>query len=197
MFQSLLNIASGLLSVFSALVFVRILLSWFSGGGVQNRLYDILCGITDPYLNYFRRFRLLRAGNMDLSPVVALAVLSIVSNVVSNAARFGSVRIGMILALCLGVLWSASSFIIGFFIAVLALRLVAYLAGANMRAPFWRIIDSVASSVQFRINRILFKNRIVNYLAGLAASIAALVLLWIALGIVTGLLDKFFIKLPV
>jgi YggT family protein len=197
MFQSLLYIVSGALNIFSALVFVRILLSWFSGDGFQNRLSAILCRITDPYLNYFRRFRSLRAGNIDLSPVVALAVLSIVNNVVSNAARFGAVRIGMILALCLGVLWSAVSFSLGFFTVVLGLRMIAYLAGANIYAPFWQIIDSIATPVQFRINRILFKNRIVNYLTGLIASIAALVLLGTALGIITGLLDRFFIKLPI
>jgi YggT family protein len=197
MFHTLLYIVSGLLSIFSVLVFVRILLSWFSGAGVQNRLFDILCGITDPYLNYFRRFRALRIGNMDLSPIVALAVLSIVNNVVSNAARFGAVRIGMILALCLGVLWSAASFIIGFFAVVLVLRLIAYLVNANIYSPFWQIIDSVASPVQFRINRILFRNRIVKYPAGLIASIATLGLLGIVLGIIVGLLDSFFVRLPI
>jgi YggT family protein len=192
-----MSIAAGALNIFSTLIFVRIMLSWFGGGFSFGRLFDILRGITDPYLDYFRRFRSLRAGNIDLSPVVALAVLSVVSNIVSTMARYGRISLGIVFALCLGVLWSAASFILGFFTFVLALRLIAYLASANTYTPFWSIIDAIASPVQFRVNRILFRNRIVNYLAGLIASIAALVVFGIALGVVVSFLEKFLIGLPV
>jgi YggT family protein len=190
-------VLSGALNIFSMLIFIRIMLSWFGGNGGLGRPFDILCGITDPYLNYFRRFTALRAGGMDLSPVAALAVLSIVNNIVSTIARFGKITLGIILAIGLSAIWSAASFIIGFFTIVLILRLVAYIVSADIYAPFWRIIDSIASPAQFRVNRLLFGNRIVNYLTGLIASIAAFVFLWAALGIIVNLLGKFFIGLPI
>ncbi|MDR2097742.1 MAG: YggT family protein [Spirochaetaceae bacterium] len=196
MLQTVFAVLSGALNIFSTLIFIRILLSWFDGGGL-GRPFDILCGITDPYLDYFRRFTFLRVGGIDLSPIAALAVLSIVNDIVSTIARFGRISLGIIFAIGLSAVWSAASFIIGFFTVVLILRLIAYIVNANTYAPFWRIIDSVVSPIQFRVNRIIFKNRIVNYLTGLIVSIAALVLLWVSLGALTRLLENFLVGLPV
>jgi YggT family protein len=190
-----MSIISGALNIFSILIFIRIMLSWFSGGGGLGRPFDILRGITDPYLNYFRRFTILRAGSIDLSPIAALAVLSIVNNIAAAIARFGRISIGIILAIALSALWSAASFIIGFFAVVLILRLIAYLVSADIYSPFWRIIDAIAAPAQFHVNRILFKNRIVNYFTGLIVTIAAFVFLWAALGLIIRLLEKFFIGL--
>lgn len=192
-----MTVLSGALNIFSVLIFVRIVLSWFGGSGAFGRPFDILRGITDPYLNYFRRFTALRAGNIDLSPVIALAVLSIANRIFSDIARFDRISLGMIFALCLGAIWSAVSFIIGFLTLVLVLRLVAYLVNADTYTSFWRIIDVIASPVQFRVNRILFKNRIVNYLTGLLLSIAALIFLGAALGVITHFLRKLFMEFPV
>jgi YggT family protein len=189
-------VLSAALNIFSMLIFIRILLSWFGGAYVFGRPFVILSGITDPYLNYFRRFTALSAGGIDLSPIAALAFLSIVNTVVSTVARFGRISLGIVLAICLGALWSAASFVIGFFIVVLLLRLLAYLVSADIYAAFWRIIDAVASPAQFRINRLIFKNRIVNYQTGLIVSIAALIILGAALGLITRLLAKFFAGLP-
>jgi YggT family protein len=193
MLQTIMFIVSGALNIFSLLIFIRIILSWFSGNGGYGRPFNILCGITDPYLNYFRRFNVLRTGSIDFSPIAALVVLSIANNIASNIARFGKISIGVIFALCLSILWSAVSFIIGFLLFMLILRLAAYIFRVNVFTAFWRVIDTIASPVQFRINRILFRGRIVNYMTGLIASIASLALLGIALGIFTHLLERFFI----
>lgn len=192
-----MNILSGALNIFSILIFIRIFLSWFDRSVYFGRPFDILCGITDPYLNYFRRFTGLRAGSIDLSPIVALAVLSVVNSIVSTVIHFERISLGIVFAICLSAFWSAASFIIGFLTIVLVLRLVAYLVSANTYAAFWRIIDAIASPIQFRINRILFKNRIVNYLTGLIAAIAVFVFLGAALGTITHLLQKFFTGLPI
>jgi YggT family protein len=192
-----MSVISGVLNIFSLLIFIRIILSWFSGNSGLGRPFYILCSITDPYLNYFRRFRALRSRNIDFSPIVALAVLSIVNNIVATVARFGRISIGVIFALCLGILWSAVSFIIGFLIFVLILRFAAYIISADIYTPFWRIIDTIAAPVQFRINRILFRERIVHYTTGLIVSIISLVILGIALGVLTRLLENFFMKLPI
>jgi YggT family protein len=192
-----MSILSGVLNIFSLLIFIRIILSWFGGGGGLGKPFHLLCGITDPYLNYFRRFRILRAGGIDFSPIAALAVLSIVNNVVATIARFGRISIGIILALSLGILWSAASFIAGFLILVLTLRLIAYIISANVYTPFWQVIDTFAAPVQFRISRIFFRGRIVHYLTGLIISIAFLLILVIALGVLTGILENLFIKMPI
>jgi YggT family protein len=176
----LLSVISGALMLYSTLIFIRIILSWFSGINF-GRFYIYLCRLTDPYLLWFTRFKFLRAGNIDLSPIVALATLSVVSNIVSKMASSGRVTFGFVLSLLLSVVWSAISFIIVFFIAVIGLRLVAYIISANTYTPFWKVVDYLSRPVIFNINRILFRNRIVNYFLGIVITLLALVVLLIAL----------------
>jgi hypothetical protein len=77
---------------------------------------EVLCRITDPYLDWFRRFSSLRIGALDLSPLAAMAVLSVLNSVFLTLGRYGVITLGLILALILQALWSAASFILSFFI---------------------------------------------------------------------------------
>jgi YggT family protein len=149
---------------------------------------EFLRSVTDPYLNWFRRFTVLRAGNLDLSPVAALAVLSIAGNVFITLARYGRITLGFILAMAVSAIWSAASFILIFLLIVLVLRFIAYLTRQNVYnaytplGAFWRVIDSLSQPVTYRINRIVFRNRLVRYHTGLLTSIAVLAVLRIGLG---------------
>jgi YggT family protein len=168
-------------------IFIRIMLTWFSGVN-YGRPVEFLCRITDPYLNWFRRFRVLRVANLDLSPIAALAVLSIVNNIFITLGRYGTITLGFILAMIVSALWSAVSFILIFFLIVLVLRFIAYLTRQNVygaynaMGAFWRIVDSLSQPVTYRINRIIFRDRIVRYHTGLLSSIAVLAALRIGLG---------------
>jgi YggT family protein len=162
-------------------IFIRIMLTWFSGANFGKPV-EFLCRITDPYLNWFRRFRVLRVANLDLSPIAALAVLSIISNIFVTLGRYGTITLGFILAMIVSALWSAVSFILIFFLIVLVLRFIAYLARQNVYGAFWRIVDSLSQPITYRISRIVFQNRIVRYHTGLLTSIAVLAALRIGLG---------------
>ena len=191
----LIGLLSSLVSIYMTIIFIRIILTWFTGfstGGLQN----VLAKITDPYLNWFRRFSGLRVGFIDLSPIVALGVLSLVNSVLSTLARYGSITIGIIIALVLQVAWSAVSFFLGFLIIVLVLRLIGHLANANMHSTFWRIVDTIARPILFRITRIVVRNRIVNFQTALILSIAILVIAYIALRIIVALVFGILVKLP-
>ncbi|MDR2741736.1 MAG: YggT family protein [Treponema sp.] len=181
-----MNILGGLTSLYMLLIFVRIMLTWFSGVRYGTPV-DLLCQITDPYLNWFRRFPL-RFGMLDLSPILALTVLSMANNVFGTLGLYGRITLGIILAMVVSVVWSAASFIIGFFIIILVLRLIAYLANRDVYRSFWGIIDTLSQPVLYRINRIIFRNRLVNYLTGLIVSIAVLLVLRLGLGFLVRLL---------
>jgi YggT family protein len=142
---------------------------------------EILCGITDPYLNWFRRFPL-RFGMLDLSPILAMTVLSMVSNVFGTVGLYGRITLGIILVMLLSAVWSAASFLFVFFIIILVLRLIAYLTNQDVYRSFWGIIDTLAQPVLYRINRILFRDRLINYLASLIIAIAVLLVLRVGLG---------------
>ena len=76
--------------VYAALIFIRILLSWFPRIPYNrwlNAFLEFVTEVTDPYLNLFRRFLpLVRVGPgaIDLSPMIATIVLLAVASVVAN-----------------------------------------------------------------------------------------------------------------
>jgi YggT family protein len=194
--RTIMNILGGLTGVYSLLIFVRILLTWFSGAQ-YGKPYDILRGITDPYLNWFRRFPFLQTPVFDLSPIAALAVLSLVNNIFTTIGRYGRITLGIILALVLSALWSAASFILGFFILILVLRLFAYLTNRNIYGTFWRIVDIISQPVLYRINRIIFRNRLVNYLTGILCALGLLLILRIGLGFVLNRVLALLVSFPI
>lgn len=65
------------LNIFSLLLLVRVLLSWFPGLPWENPLLAALASITDPYLNLFRGWIPPFAG-LDLSPILAFLTLNLV-----------------------------------------------------------------------------------------------------------------------
>ncbi|MDR0553835.1 MAG: YggT family protein [Treponema sp.] len=193
--NTIMRILGGLTSLYLILIFIRVMLTWFNGAG-YGRPAEVLCRITDPYLDWFRRFRSLRLGALDLSPIVAMAVLSIANSIFITLGRYGVITLGLILALILQAVWSAVSFLLGFCAIVLVLRLIAYLTKRNVYSSFWGIIDSISRPVLYRINRIFFRNRLVNYLTGLCLAIAVFVILWLGLRLVVNIGMYFLTRLP-
>jgi YggT family protein len=177
------------------IIFIRILLTWFSGSG-YSRPIEILGRVTDPYLNWFRRFPL-QIGNLDLSPIAALAVLSLINRIFSTMAYYGRISLGIVLAMTLQAVWSATSFLLGFFIILLILRLIAYLTNRNIYSTFWRIIDTISQPLLFRINRIFFGKKIVHYRTGLLIAIGALTVVTIAANFAVRIFSEFLTRLPI
>ena len=191
----LLGILNFLISIYMVLIFFRIILTWFSWSG-NSGLLDILSRITDPYLNLFRRFTFLRMGFLDLSPIAAIGVLSLLNRIISILAIHKTITLGIILAMFLQIAWGLVSFILGFLIIVLVLRLIANLARQNMNSPFWRIVDTISQPVLYRINRVFFKGRIVNFATAVIISIVGLGICYIALRILVILVSGALARLP-
>jgi YggT family protein len=84
---------STLITVYVVLIFIRILMAWFTRIPYNRYLDAVLkfvTEVTDPYLNLFRRFiPMVRIGPgaLDLSPIVAVLVLSIVGGIVVRAIQ--------------------------------------------------------------------------------------------------------------
>ncbi|MDX6439806.1 MAG: YggT family protein [Gaiellaceae bacterium] len=71
--------------VYTLLLFAYILTSWvrLPYSPWLNRVQRFLYDVCDPYLRIFRRF-LPPLGPLDLSPMVAIIVLFVISNVLSS-----------------------------------------------------------------------------------------------------------------
>jgi YggT family protein len=79
--------------VYLVLIFIRILISWIPRMPYNrwlNMFLTFVTDVTDPYLNFFRRFiPALRVGPgaLDLSPIIGTFVLLIVSGLVAGLIR--------------------------------------------------------------------------------------------------------------
>jgi YggT family protein len=191
----ILNLLASLAGLYSLLIIIRVILTWF-GGAHYGRPAELLARVTDPYLDWWRRTLKLQVGYIDLSPVAAMAALSVAQSIFSTIARYGRISIGIILAISVSALWSAASFIIGFCLIVLILRIIAFMTNRSLYSPFWRIIDAISQPLLYRINRIIFGKRLVNYLTGNIAAIAVLAAIWTGGGLAVRLLASLLFSLP-
>jgi len=191
-----MRILAFLVNIYMIILLIRIVLSWLHGlrtGGLQ----EFLVKITDPYLNWFRRFPVLQVGFLDLSPVVALGVLSVVLRILRTLAIHGRISVGIILTIALIAVWSAVAFFLGFLIIVLVLRLIAHLINHDGTNTFWRIVEAISQPVLYRINRFIFRDRIVNYLSGIIISIVSLGLIYLVLRIIVSILAAMLVRIPI
>jgi YggT family protein len=191
----IMNILGGIVSVYTILIFVRVILTWFPGAP-YGRAVDFLRRATDPYLNWFRRFKILRVANLDLSPVAAIATLSLANTLFLTLARRGRITGGILLAMLFSLVWSIVSFVLNFFILLLAVRLAAYLTNRDVYHGFWRVIDQISAPILYRINRIIFGKRLVKYMTGILVSLGALLILRVGLGFLANLGLNLLTRLP-
>ncbi|MCL2609230.1 MAG: YggT family protein [Treponema sp.] len=177
MIRTIFEFLASAAGLYSLLLFARILLTWF-GGLRDSGLTQFLARITDPYLDWWRRHLHLRIGFLDLSPLAGILALSVLQSVASTIAAYGSIHIGAIFAIVVSGLWSVVSFLLGFCIIVLAIRLIGYFIPMGRTGQFWNIVDTISRPIIFRITRIIFGQRIVNFLAGILVSITLLLAIW-------------------
>lgn len=88
MVDSMSSIASSLsifLWIYSMMLIVRVLLTWFPTINWSTPPFSILSELTDPYLNLFRRI-IPPIGGFDLSPILALFLLQFVSRAIAGVA---------------------------------------------------------------------------------------------------------------
>ncbi|WP_096625759.1 YggT family protein [Calothrix sp. NIES-3974] len=81
----LITTLSTFIQLYSALLIIRILLTWFPNVNWYNQPFSALSQITDPYLNIFRSI-IPPLGGMDFSPILAIFVLNIAGNLIRSAA---------------------------------------------------------------------------------------------------------------
>jgi len=193
--SAIARILNAAVIVYIFLCAARVLMSWVPSldagkGG------EILARLTDPYLNSFRRFKIFSSGDFDFSPIAALALLAVINDLLTTIAYTGRLSVGLVLGLLVGAAWSAMAFMISFFAVCPAARMIAYAARWNSLHPLWIVIDSMLNPVLFRINRLVYRGRIVNYIQGLITGFAVLILLRAGGAALLGLVIRSLDRLP-
>lgn len=178
--QAVFQFLAAAVSVYMLLIIFRVLLSWFQGR-VNGRGVEILTKITDPYLNKFRSISWLRFGMMDFSPVVAIAVLGMVSQIFTSLAVSGTLDPMLIVVYILNTLWSFLAFFINLFIFLMLFRLVTLLFFSKWSHQVLFQIDNLLYKAVARILG-FFTSSNVKFTTGLAISAAILLVLRVGLG---------------
>jgi YggT family protein len=187
---------SAAVSVYMILCFLRVVSSWLPGVDL-GRGGRILESAVDPYLGFFSRMPALRGPRFDFSPIVALAVLSALNDLLSVLAFTGHISLGFVLALVLRTAWSALAFFLNFLAVFALVRIIAYAARWPSVHPLWMIVDSMLNPVLYRINRLVYRDRIVNYLQGLVTGFAVIVLGRVLVGAFVNFLGRLLERLPI
>ena len=78
------------LLIYSYLLIIRVLLTWFPNLDWSNPILANLSAITDPYLNIFRGI-IPPLGGIDISPILAFLLLNFAQSIVTYI-RFASLN---------------------------------------------------------------------------------------------------------
>jgi len=82
---TLLSVLSRTLEIYSLILLVRVLLSWFPNMDWSNPVLSTVSSITDPYLNAFRGL-IPPIGGLDLSAIVAFLALNLGQQLLGTAS---------------------------------------------------------------------------------------------------------------
>ncbi len=84
---TLFQVLSQTLQIYSLVLIVRVLLSWFPNLDWSNPLLSTVSSITDPYLNAFRGL-IPPLGGIDLSAILAFVALNLMQQLLLNASMY-------------------------------------------------------------------------------------------------------------
>lgn len=194
--MGLANFAAVLLSLYSLLIWIRIIFTWIRVPGSQwntggNPFLNFLSKAVDPYLNLFSGITPLRRSHIDFTPLVAMAVLSIVQSLLRIFGAYGRITLGLVLGLIVRSLWSyIFSLFFWLFIIMLIVRLVFCYRRSPNSIQYIQMLDSMLGGILNWVQKVFFRNKptndrnlvIVSLIVVICLYILALVLVNLAVG---------------
>ena len=193
--QIVMRVLSGAASVYMLLLLLRIMLTWFHVT-IGDRPSFLLSRLTDPYLGLFRRIGFLRTERVDFSPLAAFLVLGILVNILNTIAAYGTITVGIVLAIILNSLWSSVSWIVTFFLILEVIRLVLLLADRGGASPYVTTLDIILRPLLTWLSGLLLRGRPISHRGILICGIAALLLVSVLGRLLIRLLSNLLLTLP-
>jgi len=197
MLKSFFYTCSSLISVYSFVCLIRILLTWMPQID-QSPAGRFVAGLCDPFLNWFRRFSFTRVGMVDFSPILALGALSLGGMIFSTLASTGHITLGLILAGLVQIIWSFVSFFLNIMILFLVIRLIYDLVNRNGFSPFWTMLDRFLNHPISYVTGLFNRGRgVMGYRASLILTLVFMVVLRVGLEFAIRYLLVFLYALPI
>lgn len=186
---------AALLSVYSLLIWIRVLFSWVRVPLERNPILFWLARITDPYLDLFKGIRWMRLRTIDFTPVAALAVLSLAQGILGFYGTYGRMTPGMMLAMAVRTL---DGYLISplcvFAVILLGVRLVFCYHRSPRSLSIIAFLDSLDGGILDFYQKLCFGTRAVSVRTVVWTSFLATLFLSLALhwgvGALCGLLVR-------
>ena len=195
--QQVAEFISTLLSIYSFLIVVRIFLSWGNLGSARfASVNTFLTRITDPFLQLFRGLPGLQRGRLDLSPIVAMMVLGMVTNIFSILARKGSLTFGIFMAVIVSSIGSVLSFFLFILLILMGVRLYLEYRRTPNSIQFIAILDGLVGGITTRVHSIIFSGKEVPSSTLLIASTVTVAVINLLARFLFAWLTEFMVGLP-
>ena len=194
MFINILNYLSLIISFYTLILFVRVILTWIPSLE-YSKFGKILAEICDPYLNLFKKIRILRAGPLDFTPILAIGVLVIISSILQGIVSTRRFSVGIIIAEIFRLCWSVINSVLIVLFVIVFIRLIVSVLNRDT-SSIWSQIDKMISPVAYRLTNMVFPKKFVKYQTVLLVALVALILSYILIQICLGSITNFFLKLP-
>lgn len=192
--MTIANLLASLLSLYSLLIWIRIILSWLKTG-TENPLASYLGKIVDPYLSWFKGIRSLVRPRFDLTPLVALAVLSVIQSLLRLFGSYGTITVTMVIALLLQTLYSYIVHpILFFFFILLVVRLYFCYKRSIHSITYIALLDSLVGGLLDWTHRTFYARQTVNDRKLVISSLIVLIIAWIGSSLLLRLLLSLLTK---
>lgn len=188
------RILSFIVTLYSYIITVRIILSWFANG-LHFPMRQYLDRITDPYLNIFRRIPGLRIGFLDFSVLIGLYALSFLATLFRAWALYG-IGLNTTLIVLARTLFVGASSVFGFIAFIALIRMVGLFLKANSIGELWYRLDYFLQPMVHRLTRFISPHRSLPYGSALALFIASCFLVSMALRLILVPLSHVIGRIP-
>jgi len=199
--SNILNILSALLSIYTILCFINIIMSWIPGAKF-TQFGKAISSITDPYMNFFSFGGKLRVGNIDFSPIVSIGVLSLLSSILNGITSTGRIYLGGILATIIATIWDIFFMLLSILILLVFIRWIVLLVnhGQTSYDSGWNSVDTIINKFSYKIAGKIIRKP-VNYQTTLLVTWIVLLMIIIAGNILLnsqyGVLTALCYRIPV
>lgn len=181
-----------LIGLYSFLIWVRIILSWFNPYPREGTITWYFSRMIDPYLNLFRTRKFV-VGYFDFSPLLAVGLLAVVQSILNIYATFGMLTLRWIVQMVLSAFWTyALQLLLMILIIMLAIRTI----GAFTHNPGFSRMGMVTENIVHKVQELFFPRRLVKESTVCLISLAIAVLAYFACRYLISLLMALAGRIP-
>lgn len=152
MAATILSVLSAVVTLYTLICFLNIILSWFPGAKFTS-FGRFISKISDPYMNFFSKWGWLRIGNIDFSPLISIGLLSVLSSILAGIQGTGRIYFGGILATVILMLWNIISSLLTIFLILVFVRWIVLLINKGQTSfdSGWNQIDMIINRISYKV----------------------------------------------